>query len=195
MKIRGLMPSLLMVCLVGGNLTLQSSHASEPVIVAQTQWQKFSPPRSGFTVLMPKQPSEQVNSVDTVFGRITIHTFKVPLEQDRVNYTVSYVELPKEMVQVAPPEALLESLSNAFSQAFSREVKLLNQQSLRLGDYPGKEFKFEGPNQSIVRHRAYLVQQRMYQMTVETPQAEEETLSTEIENFFNSFQLLSSPTS
>jgi hypothetical protein len=195
MKIRSLLPSLLLICLVGENLTIHRGQASQSINIAQTQWQKFSPPKSGFTVLMPNKPSEQVNSVDTVFGRITIHTFKVPLEQDRINYTVSYVELPEEMVQVAPPEALLETLSNAFSQAFGRDVKLLNQQSLRLGEYPGKEFKFEGPNQNVVRHRAYLVKQRMYQITVETSQAEEETLSAEIENFFNSFQLLSTPTS
>lgn len=166
---------------------LLPTRAKPPVVIAQARWQALAPSNSGFTVLMPGKPTEKSQTIDTVFGRMTLHTFTSSLGQGQGNYTVSYVELPEEMATIAPPEVLLETLSNAFSK--NERLKLLNQADVRIEQYPGRELTFEDVNQNIVRHRTYLVKRRMYQMAVETPQARETDLSKNVENFFNSFKL------
>lgn len=67
---------------------------------------------------------------------------------------------------------------------------MLSEQDIRLGTYPGKEFRLENPGKAIVRHRVYLVKQRIYQVLVETPLDREQALSSDSDKFLNSFQLL-----
>jgi hypothetical protein len=186
MRTRFLLSSLLFGVTIVASPTLSTS-AEQPIVMAQVRWQALTPSNSGFTVLMPGKPTEKSQTIDTVFGQMTLHTFTTSLAQGRGNYTVSYVELPEEMATIAPPDVLLETLSNAFSK--NDRLKLLNQENLQIEQYPGRELTFEDANQNIVRHRTYLVKRHMYQMAVETPQARETDLSKDVANFFNSFKL------
>lgn len=70
-----------------------------------------------------------------------------------------------------------------------KKIKLLSQQDISFGKYPGKEFKFEAPGEIIVNHRTYIAEKRLYQLTAEIPKARESALSNDTDRFLNSFRL------
>ena len=51
-------------------------------------------------------------------------------------------------------------------------------------------FKFETPEGTLVKQRFFLVKQRLYQLITEIPKARESALSSDVEKFMSSFQLL-----
>lgn len=173
--------------LVGMYPVIQSVQAQQPLQVAQQSWQPFSSPQGGFSVLMPVTPTQKRQTTDGSIMRLDAHLFTAALEEGQVTYSVSYTDFPDEMAEF-PPNLLLDSLSSRFTT--DRKIKLLNQQDTNLGQYPGKEFNFEAPGETIVKYRAYVVKQRLYQVITEIPKARESALSTDVERFMSSFRLL-----
>ncbi len=187
MKMRVLLLPLWVGLLAGISPTIQSVQAQQPTQVAQQGWQQFSSPDGGFSVLMPVTPTQKRQTTDGSMMQLDAYHFTASLEEGQVTYSVSYTDFPQEMAEF-PPDLLLDSLSSRFTT--DRKIKLLNQQDTRLGEYPGKEFNFEAPGETLVKYRAYLVKQRLYQVITEIPKARESALSTDVERFVNSFQLL-----
>lgn len=179
--------SLLASLLICGYPTVMLVQAQQPVQLAQLQWQQFSSQEGGFTILMPGIPTQKKTSMGGEVLSIEGHMFKVALENDSISYTVFYADFPSEMAQL-PSELILSSIASALSS--QKDLKVLSEQDISLGSYPGKEFRLENPGKAIVRHRVYWVKQRVYQVAVETPLDKEQALSSDVEKFFNSFQLL-----
>jgi hypothetical protein len=165
---------------------VQPVQAEQLVQVAQPKWEQFSSPEGGFTVLMPVKPSQKKQTTGSAVS-LDANLFTASLEEGKVIYSVSYTNFPSELAQL-PPDVLLDSLSSSFTK--NKKLKVLNQQDISLGSYPGREFKFETPGERIVSYRAYLVEQRLYQIIAEIPKDRESTLSSDRERFLSSFQLL-----
>jgi hypothetical protein len=187
MKTRILLLLLLASLLVYGYPAVQPVLAEASVQVAQPQWEQFSSREGGFTVLMPVKPIEKRQATNSENLPIEANQFTASLEEGKVTYSVSYTNFPSEFAQF-PPNILLDSLSSRFTT--DKRLKLLNQQDISLDRHPGKEFKLETPGETIVIYRAYLVEQRLYQLIAEIPKARETALSSETERFLGSFQLL-----
>jgi hypothetical protein len=187
MKTRLLLLPVLVGCLVNGYPASQSIGAQQPVAVSQQQWKSFSSSEGGFSVLMPVTPTRKRQTTDNAHVSLNANLFTASLEEGKVSYSVSYTNFPDEVAQL-PPNFLLDSLAARFTN--DRNIKLINQQDIKLGRYPGKEFKFEAPGEKLVKYRAYLVNQRLYQVISEIPKDRENVLSNDIEKFMNSFQLL-----
>lgn len=183
-----LLPALVCGLVLGQPALFQAAQAQTPATKAQTnQWQTFSPSEAGFSVLMPSQPKEQVQSMDTPAGAIKNYVYTATQQDGKVTYSVSYVDLPAGADQLPPP-LLLEMVASGL---ISTDVKILKEQAVTLQEHPGRSFKLSTPNKTIVRHNAYLVKQRVYQVVAEIPAAQEVALSEEVEQFLNSFKLKS----
>lgn len=172
------------------NQTAQAQSTNQrptPAQTAATSWKAFTPENGRFEVLMPGQPTPRVQSLSTPAGEIKTYFYNVALESGKVNYTVSYVDLPKAATGM-PANLLLGAVSG--NLAGDDRVKVLDEQTINLGNYPGRELRIESPDKAIVRHRAYLVNGRVYQIAVEVPATQEKTLTSDVERFFNSFKLL-----
>lgn len=189
MKTRLLLLPVFVGCLVSGYPAAQAIGAEQPAAVSQQQWKSFSSSEGGFTILMPVTPTQKRQTTDNAHVSLNANLFTASLEEGKISYSVSYTNFPDEVAQL-PPNFLLDSLAARFTN--DRTIKLINQQDISLGRYPGKEFKFEAPGEKLVKYRAYLVNQRLYQIISEIPQDRETMLSDDVEKFMNSFQLLKS---
>lgn len=186
MKTKVLLRSLLWGLLVSGYPIMMPVQAEPSVQVAQSQWQPFSDSQGGFTVLMPVTPTPKKQTQESAIGKIDFYSFTASQEEGSITYLVSYNDFPSAVVEL-PPEVLLDSLRSAF--VADRNVRLVNEEEIRLGNYPGREFKIEIPGKTAVIHRAYLVGPRLYQLVTETPLDREQELSGDTEKFFSSFEL------
>ena len=187
MKTRVFLLPLLASLLLSGYPLVQPVQAEQSVQVAQSQWEQFSSSEGGFTVLMPIKPTQKRQTTNSESLAVEANLFTASLEEGKITYSVSYTNFPSEVAQL-PPDVILDSISSRFTS--DKNIKLLNQQDISLGQHPGKEFKFEAPGEKIVQYRAYLVEQRLYQVIAELPKVRESTLSSDTEKFLSSFQLL-----
>ena len=173
--------------LLGGYPVVQVVQAEQPIQVAQLKWEQFSSPEGGFTVLMPIKPTQKSQKTEGETLSLEDHRFTASVEEGKVTYTVSYTDFPDELSQL-PPNVILDSISSRFTN--NKKLKSLNQQDISLGEYSGKEFKFESPDETIVKQRVFLVKKRLYQLVTEIPKTRESGLSSDVEKFLSSFQLL-----
>lgn len=135
---------------------------------------------------MPGQPTERTQTLNTPAGDMNTYFYSSSVNGGKVNYTVSYVDLPQGAAQM-PPALLLEAIASGLTG--DERVKVLSEKVISLDNHPGREFKIESPTKSIVRHRAYLVKQRVYQVAAEVPAAEESAFGKDVERFLESFKL------
>jgi len=181
------LPLLLCGAVLGGDLLIQPVQAQSSLQVAQSPWKPFSPTDGSFSILMPGQPTQKKQTINTPAGDIDTYFYTITQDGGKINYTVSYVELPKGVEKMAPP-ALLEAMASGLMG--DSRVKVVSEKTIQLGDYPGRAFKIEAPDKSLIMHRAYLVKQRIYQIAVQVPKVQEQALSGDVDRFFNSFKLL-----
>ena len=186
MKAKTLLVPLLASWLVGGYPTMLSVRGEQLVQTVQPQWKEFSSSEGSFSVLMPVTPTQKTQSTNSSTVSLDSNLFTASLEEGKVVYSVAYTNFPEELAQF-PPNLLLDTLSGRFTN--DKKIKLLSQQDISLGQYPGKEIKFEAPGEIIVKHRTFIAEKRLYQLTAEIPKDRESALSNDTDRFLNSFRL------
>jgi hypothetical protein len=191
MRIRVFLLPILVSWLGSGYPAVQAVKAEQPAEppaqVDQLKWEQISSPEGGFTVLMPTKPTQKKTTTEGELLSLEENRFTASLEEGKVTYTISYTDFPDELSHL-PPNVILDSITSRFTN--DKKLKLINQQDISLGQASGKEFKFEAPGEILVKQRVYLVKQRLYQLVTEIPKARESALSSDVEKFMNSFQLL-----
>ena len=186
MKIKVFLQLFLTTFLLSGYPTLKGVQANPPFQIAQSIWKPFSSSEGGFTVLLPGIPTEENKSVDTKFGSITVHTFYVRRNNESL-YAVAYSDLPDSISANSNEiNQLLAEAPSGFSEG--AEGRLVNQEPISLGNFPGREFRLELSEGAIARGRFFLVNRRLYQVVVGTNN--ERNLTKSIQGFLNSFQLI-----
>lgn len=188
--------------LLGTFPIIQPGQATQPFQLAQSIWKSFSSKEGRFSVLMPGTPRESQINWDWQTGDI-VYLFTVTREE--AEYMVGYVDIepPTRRVDddgqssnfpdILPntPEKMTDVLVNAGTGCYSTpsDCRLISEQSIRLGSLPGREISLRLGGGPLVRRRLYLVNRRVYILSVRTTQ--ERFLSKTIEGFMNSFKLLS----
>ena len=186
MKIKVFLQLFLTTFLLSGYPTIKGVQANPPFQIAQSIWKPFSSSEGGFTVLLPGIPTEENKSVDTKFGSITVHTFYVRRNNESL-YAVAYSDLPDSISANSNEiNQLLAEAPSGFSEG--AEGRLVNQEPISLGNFPGREFRLELSEGAIARGRFFLVNRRLYQVVVGTNN--ERNLTKSIQGFLNSFQLI-----
>lgn len=182
---------------------IQPGQATQPFQLAQSIWKPFSSKEGRFSVLMPGTPRESQMIWNLETGDDIVYLFTVTREE--AEYMVGYVDFepPTRRVDddgqssnfpdILPntPEKMTDVLVNAGTDSYSTPSnrRLISEQSIRLGNYPGREISLRLGGGPLVRRRLYLVNRRAYILSVRTTQ--ERFLSKTIEGFMNSFKLLS----
>jgi hypothetical protein len=155
-----------------------------PAARAQTPagWVKFSPAGSPFAVLMPAQPKEEKKTTESPKGPYTTTLYSA-VSPEREIYLVGWVDYdPKFNFGV---QAELEANRDNFIK--SLKATLLGTTPVKLGAYPGIEFKAEVPGKVDIVSRVYIVGRRPYQLIAVTPAGRD--ASANLRRFFSSFQL------
>lgn len=188
MKTKILLRSLAVAVLFGGCLTVKPVQADQLVLIAQSVWKPFSSKEGGFTVLMPGTPSQIKLPIDSQEGATTLIGFRV-IRKNEANYMVGYADVPAgvKLNTLAERNKFLTEVATGFST--SLQGRILNQQTVNLGRYPGREIRVQFPQGVKGRQRLYLVNRRLYQLVVMT--GKESSLSKSIQGFMDSFKLLS----
>jgi hypothetical protein len=68
---------------------------------------------------------------------------------------------------------------------------LIKKQNITLGGYSGREVSYSKPGGEIVKQRIYLIDKRLYEVSVETTKKRQKFLTKSMEGFLNSFNVSS----
>jgi hypothetical protein len=150
----------------------------------QATWEKFSSSEGAFSVLMPGTPTQQVRTAKTSSGSIDAHMFLV--EHRDVAYIVAYSDYPNPMIQERTPKLILDGARDG--AVANLQGKLVGESIISLDGHQGRELQIESPDGKVtVTARIFLVDRRLYQVMVLTPQGKDS--SEDVRKFFDSFRL------
>lgn len=139
----------------------------------------------GFIVNFLGVPQEEKKAVDTAMGSIDMNIYSV--SKDDIAYVISTNDYPEQFVKSKNTKDILNDSRDGILS--NTKGKLLYESDIQLEQFPGKELKYEvAEGAGITRQRIFLVNQRLYQISVST--GSEEKYSKEINNFFDSFKLI-----
>ncbi|MEB3179609.1 MAG: hypothetical protein VKL59_11325 [Nostocaceae cyanobacterium] len=154
--------------------------------IAQSVWKQFASTEGGFTVLFPGIPQEAAVPLNTPSGQVSLRIFAAD-RPGQAAYFVSYADFPAAVLRYDP-----NTLLNGVVNGAVRNVQgtILSQQAINVAGFPGRETRVQAAGGKILRYRTFLVNQRLYQIVVETTPGAEMNLTGSIQGFFNSFKLL-----
>jgi hypothetical protein len=172
MKVRPLLSGLAVVLLLG---------ADDP-----PKLKDFTPKEGGFSARVPGDMKE------------TVKTVKGPGGKDEVQRTYAYAPNPSTVYLILDREMPALAKANAETVKLALENgrkaaekslngKLLNQKKVSLGKYQGLEFLIESAKQGVYRSRVYIVDGRMYQVTILGPK--DVATSKTADEYLESFKL------
>jgi len=173
----------LFIGLIGCKQKDNDSQSRSPA-PAINHWKRFSSADGNFSVLFPGTPQEKRQTERTPIGEIELHCFIVEADRQTA-YGVNYSDIPQS-ANLRDPQKFFDR-----SQALTagEKGKILFQQEIKLGNSPGREFKFSkgGKSNYSGRVRLFLVGHRLYELvaiylTINPHPVEREA-------FFNSFSL------
>jgi len=186
---------LLSLWSLSGQITevLSQNVSVKSLLLVQAQWQLFSFQRGKFAVKLPLEPKIFKDFTDIDGQQLDWLLFRADddsywnttkNEDDPTSiYVVGYTDLDAAYIQQAEAN-FLEQLGNSLFQEF--ELEELNPQgkSISLNGQRGLEFSGNAGD-SVAAMRLYLVERRLYVLYVVSEKI------TNIDHFFNSFQLQS----
>ena len=155
-----------------------NAKTKQPILIAKSDWKKFSPDNGRFAVLLPGKPTEETETEKTDDGTTVHHTFSLATETGA--FVVMYSDFPMD-ITIIKPDALLDEACKGLSTGGDQ---LLSQRRISLGAYPGREIEYKTQNGTTGKARIFLVGQRLYQLHVAFPQA------ADTKKFFDSFELM-----
>jgi serine/threonine protein kinase len=148
-------------------------------------WQRFAPPESPCSVLMPGTPKYERQITKTVQGDVATDTYS--LQCGGQQFALSYMDLAGVVPQGKQIEAALNGARNGLLQNLAG-AKLVGEMNLSLDGYPGREWELETANGvDLLKVRGFLVKQRLYILMGETLRAR--AAASDLEKFLTSLQL------
>jgi hypothetical protein len=151
-----------------------------------TDWVSFSSPEGRFSVGMPKKPADDVKDVDSVVGKLQLHSFTS--SSAAAFFMVSYGDYPIEPA-VDRREKVLDGVRDGVISGLDGS-SLLSETKTTIDGHPGREFLAKQTvdgDELIYAWHIYLVGQRLYQVAAVAKKPD--STAPEITKFFNSFRL------
>ncbi len=166
-----------------------ASTSPTPIPSPTPSWQEFKPANAGFAILMPALAQVEQETLDTLFGQITLirHAAKF----DNMVFSAAYSSLPADLITTYPAEQLLKALQEGGVSDYNG--RLLSSKEIKLGDYSGIEVMLEVPDNKrmpgggVLRTRLYLVGNVLYE--INHLGSKRQSISPDIKRFMDSFQL------
>ncbi|MCI0461114.1 MAG: hypothetical protein L0Z62_29545 [Gemmataceae bacterium] len=146
----------------------------------QAEWKEFRSKPGGFVVLLPETPKEL-----TIPIREGLNQTGFIVEKDRVALLVTY-QVQKRKFEKKDVEPIKKIARERLAKIKSQ---ILDERSISLGKYPGFELLLKTADGTYVRHRYYLVQRRLLQLTYGPKSDIEGLFDADGKRFFQSFKL------
>lgn len=158
---------------------------------AQDKASKFHDEKGNFKILFPKSPEITKKTGDTDSGKITITSFNTEYKNgDNLSYNVSYIDYPKSFTDTLSVKNIYGLFNGAQTTNINSEsIQLLGTFNLDILGHVGREFRWKDiDNKIMFRARFYLVDNRMYILSVRTQ--EKNNFNVGINQFLESFELI-----
>jgi hypothetical protein len=181
--------------LFGGFLMTPSVLAEQTETPVKSIWSVFYSPQGDFRILMPGTPTETKKKVKTKTGEVEVNLFSVERKEEGTKYTVAYIDYPPEYIELLERKNLIEKAIDTGKNTALKTAKgtIINEEKINLAGYPGKEVNYTKPGDKIIKHRIFLVGQRLYQVSAEATKEKHKFLTKSISGFCDSFTLLTKP--
>lgn len=153
----------------------------------QPAWRAFTSEKGGFTVSVPRVPTEQTNRVTTAVGAVDMNLYVC--EAGDVAYFVGYSDYPQSFVEQADVAGLLAGAMNGAAGGVGGTIR--SSRDISLEGHPGKEFKADAKingRDGTFEGRVFLVGNRLYQIFVVG--LKHKASPAKIDQFLRSFTLL-----
>ena len=148
-------------------------------------WPAFKSTDENFTISLPSEPKQERTTGRTPLGN-GFHIYS--LDNGNVSFTISTSTIDEVLTK---PKDIKRTLDFARDLvAMVTAGKMVEDSEIALGRFPGRQVRIE-KDKKIWMLRAFLVNQRIYQLLTTEPKAKETNPS--ITKFFDSFKLLQSP--
>jgi TonB family protein len=156
------------------------------------EWREFKYEPGNLVVIMPGEPVEMSQSIDSQIGKVPIKLFTA--QMGLATYLAMYVEYP---IVFDTPSAIKHSLESGRDLMLGKMgAKLISEKEVAYGKYPGREWN-GGSAQFVIHSRAYIVNQCLYLFMAAMPTDEykrlSETQSNDVVKFLDSFKLIKEP--
>ena len=177
-----------------GNVVTLPSRDSHP-----ESWQRFVSVSDRFTAVFPGSPKLKLSEKTISYPptKVVIHNLYV--ESSGSVYSVMYGDYPKEMIEGRAANVILNQAAN--QSAKETNSRLLSVSAIKVNGYPGRLMKQVAADGTIIRVKAVLVGQRIYEISIATPREDGATpelvafYNSTSEKFLESFDIIDSPLS
>lgn len=153
----------------------------------QLSMEVFSSEVGQFTIATPAPFEETQQSVETPVGPVEIYTYTAETEQSA--YVVAFSDYPQPMVEQSEPEMLLNSSRDGAINNLGGT--LVSEEAISIEGYPGRSLVISADTANneatIINSRLYLVNNRLYQILVVSPENQEGKKV--VQTFLESFEL------
>jgi hypothetical protein len=149
-------------------------------------FKQFTNKAATFSVMLPGTPKEETTTEDTAAGPISLYQASV-IGTSKA-YFVSYSDMP-EATWKGDPKKMLEGARDG--AAARVKGKVVADRELKLGKWPGREFKVVVQDKMELTQRVFLVKHRLYQLNMGCMIGS--CTEAEVQDYLGSFKLLATP--
>jgi hypothetical protein len=152
-----------------------------------SEWQVYTSKEGHFQVTMPGSPKKDVESVNTLIGKVDLYLLTV--EADDFGYIVGYGDYPPSFVNNSTVEAMLDGARDG--AVANVNGKLVSEHRIEFQGFPGRDLWVEATvsgQVELAQMRIILVGSRLYQVLVAGPK--ERFTEGQAERCLNSFKVI-----
>ncbi len=163
-------------------------------LAPETQkWRDFTSYHGKFSILIPGEFTEKVDSIETAIGIMAYHTFYHQTKEsdaDNVLYMLSYVDYPSGSVHADSTELLEEFFAETVDAAVKTvKGELLYANDWKYKDFPGKVWRIDYlQGGAVIKTKAFVAGNRYY--TMQAIAKKEYSMNFSADKFLDSFQLI-----
>ena len=156
------------------------------ILDAAPKWTEFKSEAGRFSILMPATPDYATQTIENRQGRFEHHVFIATVGVGLLGCFVDYVDLPKQLGDAKNADSLFDLARDEFIKGVHAQLE--RETNILMDGTPGREVRMrvEGGKACL---RIFLINGRLYQISItlinKKAMPEEET----IEKFFNSFKI------
>lgn len=150
----------------------------------EPSWKVYTYKNGGFAAAFPKMPTESTQRVKSATGELKVHLY-VAEGSGEVSYVVSWTDLPAKEARKGTEQKRLDFAQGG--AVSSSRGKLRSSTKRTIDGHPGRELIIDGPGESSVRVRLYVVGRRLFQVLAVGPGS---AASRQALHFLDSFRLI-----
>ena len=174
-------------------LFLLNPLSAQEAVELQREWQQLVVEQAGFSIWVPGEMKEKIDTIETAIGELRYHTFFYNEKAEGAEnfvYMISYCDYPEGSIHSDSTDLLPDFFETTIESAsFSVAGDVIYENEIFLGNYPGRFWRINYLNdQAVIRTKAYMVENRFF--SIQAVMRKEFSLNKASDRFLDSFQLL-----